>query len=124
MALVNQNGYKNFSPTIKHGPFYAKDYDSDGALWIPAGVGSAFQGYVGTFTSARNAQGDYTLNLTAAANSPFLVLDLDILFEKLGGDPIFTSIFPNNGTNAPAIDGTAAATGVGPIKVSDDFEGH
>lgn len=43
-------------------------------VWIPPAEDI---GFVGTWTQTRNASGDYSLNLTAAANSPFLVIPLD-----------------------------------------------
>ena len=39
------------------------------------GPGDAF-GFVGTWTLTRNAAGDYSMNLTAAANSPFLIIPI------------------------------------------------
>lgn len=129
-TLVNGNGFKNFRPTIHHGPIYSRDFDSDGSLWLPAcgGAGGIFT-FVGTFTSTRNAGGDYSLNLTAAANSPIVVVDLSQIFDKVGTDPIWVlgrEAFPSATTfTAPTpADQVAAATGVPPIKARDDFEGH
>lgn len=136
--LVNKNAFQNFSPQVFHGPVYARDYDSDGSLWLPAagGAGGVFT-FVGTFTAVRAAAGDYYMGLTAAANSPFVVVDLSQIFDKIGSDPLaimgrqgyptgqsfnipsFTTSRANGGAGA-----TAAATGVGPIKGNDDYEFH
>lgn len=99
-------GFLDPTASISRGSIYSKSFETDGALWLPfpGGAGSVFT-FVGTFTTARNAQGDYTLNLTAAANSPFVVVDLDQCFEKIGADPINTALagsnYPAGTTNFP-----------------------
>lgn len=60
---------------------------SDGAIFV--GPEKAF-GLVGTWTLARNAAGNYSLNLTAAANSPFLVIPLDRGIQLASFDLLFS----------------------------------
>ena len=96
-------GFIDNKPDIVRGPLYAKGYDSDGSLWLPAvgGVGG-FQYFVGTFTATRAAAGDYYEALTAAANSPFVVVDLSQIFDKVGSDPLLSLLpFPGS-VNASA----------------------
>ena len=127
------NGFRNRQATIYHGSVYSKDYETDGSMFIPAGASGAFTAYTGTWTPTRNAAGDYSLNLTAASNSPIIACDLAWIFNKIGNDPIWTVSLPNGATNAPSATvtqanggggGTAAASGVGVINVSDSFSGH
>lgn len=47
-------------------------------------------GYVGTFAMTRNAAGNYSLNLTAAANSPFIQIPLDMGITLASFDVIFS----------------------------------
>jgi len=49
-------------------------FSGSGGIFVSA---SRMTGYVGTFTLTRNAAGNYSLNLTAAANSPFVEVPLD-----------------------------------------------
>ena len=127
------NGFINFQPTMVHGPVYSYDYETDGSIFVPAGASGAFTAFAGTWTATRNAGGDYSLNLTAAANSPIIACDLAWVFNKIGNDPVFTAVYPNGATRAPAATtstanggggATAAASGVGPIKTNDSYVGH
>jgi len=49
---------------------------SGASAGIPVPMQKAM-GFVGTWAFTRNAAGDYSINLTAAGNSPFLVFPLD-----------------------------------------------
>lgn len=98
-------GFIDTTGFVSRASIYSKSFETDGAIWLPAGSGSLFTPYVGAWTATRNALGDYSLNLTAAANSPIIAVNINEVFEKIGADPITAAIvtnFPSGTSNFPA----------------------
>lgn len=62
-------------------------FSGSGGFFVPA---SELTGFVGTFALTRNAAGDYSLNLTAAANSPFVWVPLNKGIKLASFDVIYS----------------------------------
>lgn len=101
---------------------------SPGGIRIPLQL---MQGFVGTFTQTRNATGNYSLNLTAAANSPFLEMLLppiylasfDIAYSVATADlTTFTAAIERNtitSGSAAAVTELLAATNIGATQTTN-----
>ena len=85
-TAASGSAYSQFAATCFDTHLYSFDYDTDGAIWLPA-IGGGMTTIGGTWTATRDAAGMYRLAKTAAANTTYVVFDLSQLLLKQGNDP-------------------------------------